>query len=258
MHVVQGWLQRLLAILMLEMAANGRELAGAFPNLAAAATAQQSACPTLAVQGLYYRPLAPALHHGVVTAAGVPQPQPILHPPAPAEASAGMQPGQPLQAPLPQPGQTPQAPPLQPGQTSQAPLPQPVPARQQARWFVPIGYQLPEECVKHEELYRGIFEDLRQARGVPRGACRRAPCAVPCQPSHLAGSMRCGQWEPGASKCLTATSAACIHGAGPGWHMGSPGRTWMPATCPSPPTPHTSSGQPCVVAWSTANTALQP
>ena len=71
MHVVQGWLQRLLAILMLEMAANGRELAGAVPNLAAAATAQQSACPTLAVQGLYYRPLAPALHHGVVTDAQV-------------------------------------------------------------------------------------------------------------------------------------------------------------------------------------------
>ncbi len=37
-------------------------------------------------------------------------------------------------------------------------------------WFAPDGYELPEECAKHEPLYAGIFDSLRpwSERGVTR------------------------------------------------------------------------------------------
>lgn len=37
-------------------------------------------------------------------------------------------------------------------------------------WFRPKGYKLPEECLKHEELYVGVFENLRPwfGRGIRR------------------------------------------------------------------------------------------
>ncbi|KAL4427661.1 hypothetical protein ABPG75_001750 [Micractinium tetrahymenae] len=123
-----------------------------------------SLCSLAAVLGLYwYRPLAPALHHGVAPAAAAVQPGPaVAQPPAPAEANAGMQPQQ-----------------VDAQQSAQQQQQQ----QQRTRWFKPVGYHLPEECLKHEDLYLGIVENLRpwMATGITRTDLDA--CGVPIAPN---------------------------------------------------------------------------